>query len=93
MKVGSTALTLGLCSVGAMAFALRTPIRAVSSQAVRSYLTADGGEPVPPWPTTGSLLLADGGEPVPPWPSGSVLLADGGEPVPPWPSGPSGSLD
>ena len=33
-----------------------------------SQLWADGGGPMPPWPTS-NLLLADGGGPMPPWPT------------------------
>jgi len=52
-----------------------------------SQLLADGGAPMPPWPSSGNALLADGGAPMPPWPSSrNVLLADGGAPMPPWPS-------
>ncbi len=52
-----------------------------------SRILADGGLPMPPWPSSGNVLLADGGLPMPPWPSsGNVLLADGGLPMPPWPS-------
>ena len=69
MKVRVT-LTLGLCSVVAMAFAMRRSVRGQCGlHSSHLHLLADGGEPVPPWPKTGpSFLLADGGEPVPPWP-------------------------
>ena len=81
MKSSATALVLGLCSVAVMSAAVRVPVKTQihSQNPVRARVLADGGEPVPPWPS-GSVLLADGGEPVPPWPSGSVLLA-GGNPV------------
>ena len=78
MRLSTTALVLGLCSVAAMAVVVRGPVKARihSQNSLHARLLADGGEPVPPWPSA-SVLLADGGEPVPPWPSGSLLLADG----------------
>ncbi|MHB8617651.1 MAG: hypothetical protein ACYC93_16475 [Candidatus Acidiferrales bacterium] len=38
-----------------------------------SQLLADGGAPMPPWPST-NPLLADGGAPMPPWPSTAGFL-------------------
>ncbi len=52
----------------------------VVNNSSRLSVWADGGGPVPPFP---SGLVADGGGPVPPFPSG--LVADGGGPVPPFP--------
>jgi len=44
-----------------------------------SQLLADGGAPMPPWPSSGNALLADGGAPMPPWPpSAGFLPTDGG---------------
>lgn len=71
-----------------------------AAQTLTIPIRADGGSPVPPFPTGRLLapprltLSADGGSPVPPFPTGSLLAppqltlsADGGSPVPPFPTG------
>ena len=42
-----------------------------------SRILADGGLPMPPWPSSGNVLLADGGLPMPPWPPSGNLAETG----------------
>ena len=81
MKFKVAALALGLCSYVAAGLTVRVPNEGQipSRSSVQAVMLADGGEPVPPWPGSGSTLLADGGEPVPPWPgSGSTFYSGTG---------------
>ena len=59
-----------LAIVVPMSFSVNTQSVNISSHPA---VWADGGAPVPPFPSGSSLIWADGGAPVPPFPSGSPL--------------------